>query len=92
MPMNAASKNHALSNNRPSPVLRTCRGVMLPSRGPNGQREVQQQPWRAMCHIIGLTNDHVRLEAVNRPKGRHHAAEKLTAFVATRISDSPEKA
>jgi hypothetical protein len=42
---------------------------------PNGQCEVQQ-PWRALRHIIDLTNDHIRLEAVNRPKGRHHAAEK----------------
>jgi len=32
--------------------------------------------WLAMCHIAGLTNDHIRLEAVNRPKGCHHAAEK----------------
>jgi hypothetical protein len=46
---------------------------------PNGQCEVQQS-WRAMRHIIGLTNDHIRLEAVNRSKGRRHAPEKQREY------------
>ena len=45
MTKNAASKNHALSNNRPSPVLRTCRAVMLPSRARMGN---------AKCSNLGV--------------------------------------
>jgi hypothetical protein len=33
-----------------------------------------------MCHIIGLTNDHISLEAVNRPKSRNHAAKKQQEY------------
>jgi len=46
---------------------------------PNGQCEVQQS-WRAMCDIMSLTNDHIGIEAVNRPKGRHYAAEKQQEY------------
>jgi hypothetical protein len=42
---------------------------------PNGQCEVQQS-WRAMSDILSLTNDHIRVGAVNRSKGRHYAAQK----------------
>ena len=45
MTKNAASKNHALSNNRPRPVLRTCRAVMLPLRGRMGN---------AKCSNLGV--------------------------------------
>jgi hypothetical protein len=33
-----------------------------------------------MCDFIGLTNDHISVEAVNRPKGRHHVAEKQQEY------------
>jgi hypothetical protein len=33
-----------------------------------------------MSHIIGLTNDHIRVEEVNRAKGRHDAAEKQQKY------------
>jgi hypothetical protein len=46
---------------------------------PNGQCEVQQS-WRAMCDVMSLTNDHIRVEAVNRPKDRHYAAEKQQEY------------
>ena len=33
-----------------------------------------------MCHIIDLTNDQIRLEAIKRSKGRHHATEKQQEY------------
>jgi hypothetical protein len=46
---------------------------------PNGQCKVQQS-WRALGAMMGLTNDHIRVEAVNRPKGRDYAAEKQQEY------------
>jgi hypothetical protein len=33
-----------------------------------------------MCDIMGLTNDHIRVETVNRPKSRYYAAEKQQQY------------